>query len=137
MSVEETGQVSLLMAITVTGVLLLIAVVYDGGEILAAKRRAANEAQSAARAGAQAVDAGSYRQSGEFHLDPVAAESAAREFLVSTGYTGTVHADLQRVQVTVTQHHPTVLLGIIGINDVTIEERAESMPLHGVEAALP
>lgn len=133
----ESGQVTVLMVVVAAGILVLVAAVYDGGEVLAAKRRAANEAQSAARAGAQAVDVGTYRRTGEVRLDPVRAQVLANDLLHATGQTGTVDADPQRVRVTVAFEQPTALIGILGITAVHIEERAESRALSGITAAEP
>src|SRR6266508_782836 len=85
------GQVTAFVVIIVLALWLFAGLVIDGGLTLAAKRRAINEAEAAARAGAQAIAIGTFRTSGQVMLDPVGARVAARAYLAATGHPGTVH----------------------------------------------
>ena len=58
---DEAGSVTAMVAIFAVALLLLAGLVYDGGMILASKRRAINTAEQAARAGAQEVSIASVR----------------------------------------------------------------------------
>src|SRR3546814_2863091 len=54
--VNERGSVTAFVVIMTSALLAMAGLVIDGGYALAAHRRAFNEAEAAARAGAQAVD---------------------------------------------------------------------------------
>jgi Flp pilus assembly protein TadG len=130
---DERGQVTLFVVLATAALLVLSGLVVDGGYILAARRRAIDEADGAARAGVQALALGAYRSSGEVALDPDAAAAAARDFLAATGHTGTVSVDGDQVAVSVSFAQPTALLGIIGIDDVTVSGRGLARSVRGVE----
>lgn len=116
---REDGMVTAFVVIMMAGLLLLAGLVLDGGLALSARVQAIDEAQAAARAGAQQVDLAAYRQTGHEVLDPVAAAQAARSYLAATGHTGTVQVDGDRVTVTVHIDQRTQILGIAGIHDLT------------------
>jgi hypothetical protein len=80
---NERGQVMAFVVVIVMALLLFVALVFDGGLILAAKRRAINQAEAAARAGAQAIATNTYRTTGRLTLDPVQARAAARAMVVT------------------------------------------------------
>ena len=61
---DERGQVTVFVVIFMIALIGLAGLVIEGGVALAARRRAINEAQAAARAGAEALNEGHYRSSG-------------------------------------------------------------------------
>src|SRR5437870_10754247 len=87
---EESGQVTPFVVVFVAALLLMAGLVIDGGLALAAKVRAIDEAQAAARAGAQSLDLRAYRTRNTVVLDPVRAAAAARAYLAATGDSGQV-----------------------------------------------
>ena len=95
--------------------LLFAGLVFDGGMILASKREAIDQAEAAARVGAQALDVGTYRSSGVMTLDAGQTSAAAQQYLASAGATGTVVVSGDVVQVTVTKDQPMEILGIGGL----------------------
>jgi Flp pilus assembly protein TadG len=134
----ERGQVTAFVAVLVAALLLLTGLTLDGGLALAAKRQAINEAEQAARAGAQAVDTGTYRSTGRLVLDPARARAAARAYLAAAGHPGTVQVTAGgRVAVTVTITQPTQLLRLAGVTRLTVTGRGAARPARGVEAATP
>ena len=123
------------VAIISVGLLVLCGLVVDGGYVLAGRRRAIDEANGAARAGAEALTGADYRTGGDVTLDPGRAESAAQEFLAATGHTGTVTVNGDEVTVQTSFGQQTALLGIIGIRSVTVSGRGRARAVDGVTAA--
>ena len=121
-----------MVAILAVALLALGALVFDGGQILTARREANNLARQAARAGAQQLDIAQAR-AGTFTLDPAAAESAARAYLDGEGVTPTaVLVTGDRVEVTVTLTQPTRLLSILGISERDVTATASARAARGV-----
>jgi Flp pilus assembly protein TadG len=131
---DERGQVTAMWAILALALLVLGGLVYDGGQILTARRDANNLARQAARAGAQQLDETSIR-AGTPTLEPAAAEAAARDFLARRGITPTaVDVDGSTVTVTVTITQPTPLLALVGIDDRTVTSTASARSARGITA---
>jgi hypothetical protein len=128
---DERGQVTAFLAVFVVALLAVAGLVIDGGYTLAAKRRAMNEAEGAARAAAQAVTAGSLRQ-GEPVLDSAKATLAAQNYLAKTGHTGTIAIDGQGVSVSVSFAQPMLVLGLGGVGRVTVTGHGQARPVRGL-----
>jgi Flp pilus assembly protein TadG len=124
----DRGTVSAFVASLMLALIMLAGLALDGGLALAAKIRADGQAESAARAGAQALDLTAYRASGTLTLMPEQAVSNARSQLAVQGATGTVTVSGDTVTVVVTATQPTQLLGLIGVI---------SLPVHGYGSARP
>ena len=133
---EEAGQVSAFVVVFTLALLALAGLVLDGGYVLAAKRRAINEAEGAARAGAASL-ASAYRQAGPARLDPARAEAAARAYLAQTGHAGQVAVDGGRVSVAVSFDQPLRILGLGGLASRRVSGRAEARAVRGVSRAEP
>lgn len=134
---DEVGQVTAFVVVFAAALLLFAGLVIDGGLVLAAQRRAINEAEAAARAGAQAVDIPAYRASGAFVLDPDQATAGSKAYLAQTGHDGEVTVDGDRVVVTVRFRQPMQILGIAGLGSVTVTGRGEARAERGVARAEP
>lgn len=129
---DERGQVTAMWAVLALALLVLGGLVFDGGQILNARRDANNLARQAARAGAQQLDETSLR-AGTPALDPVAAETAARDFLARRSITPTaVAVTATTVTVTVELTQPTPLLALVGIDDRTVTSTASARSARGV-----
>lgn len=115
----ESGMVTAFVVIFTAALLLMAGLVLDGGLALAAKVQAIDDAQAAARAGAQAIDIPTYRATGQITLDPAQATVAAERYLTSAGHTGTVAVTGEQVTVTVTISQPTQILSLAGIGHLT------------------
>src|SRR5438046_8579042 len=90
------------VAVFTVALLMVAGLVIDGGYTLAAHRRAFNEAEAAARSGAQAIDLDALRATGTVVLDPDAARARAEAYVARTGHQGvvdvigdTVHVEVQ------------------------------------------
>ncbi len=130
---DERGQLTLFMVFATLAMLVLVSLVVDGGYVLAARRRAIDEANGAARAGAAALAPSAYRSRGDVVLDEAAAAAAAQDYLAATGHAGAVVVDDDRVSVRLSFAQPTALLRIIGIDDVTVSGRGEARSIRGIE----
>ena len=74
---REAGQVTLFLAGCSLGLVLLAGLSVDGGRILSAREQAWDEAQEAARAGADALSVADLRGQGETVVDVAAAYGGA------------------------------------------------------------
>jgi len=112
-------MVTAFVVIFTFALLLMAGLVLDGGLTLGAKVQAIDEAQAAARAGAQAIDLPTYRATGVITLDPALATADAEKFLAAAGHTGTVsvNGDVVTVKVSITQK--TQILDIAGIDHLS------------------
>ena len=132
---DDHGQVTAFVAVMATALILCAGLVIDGGLTLSAKIRSTDEAQSAARAGAEQIDLATYRQSGTVVLDPMEATQAAERYLATTGDTGqvTVNGDIVTVRVEATQ--ATQILGIAGLHSFTVSASASATAVRGITGA--
>ena len=117
---EEEGMVTAFVVIFTLALLAMAGLVLDGGLALAAKIHAIDDAQAAARAGAQAIDIPLYRSTGTITLDPAQAVADAQGFLTAAREHGTVTVAGETVSVTVTITQPTQILSIVGVDQLTV-----------------
>ena len=127
----DDGLAAVWMVFTTFLTVLLAAIIFGGGVIFAARTHGYDLAQQAARAGAQQIDAATYRTSGVLRLDPARAATAARQFLTAAGATGTVTVTAARITVTATSHQPTPMLASFGVTTVTVTSTASATPVVG------
>lgn len=127
----ERGFVSLYVVAITVGLMALAGLVIDGGNALAAREKAADTAQQAARAGADALSPDSLRNPGALSATPAGATAAANRVLSSGGVTGTVAVEGDQVVVTVTVHQATTILSAVGINQITGTATASATALRG------
>jgi Flp pilus assembly protein TadG len=116
----EDGTVTAFVVVFTAALILMAGLVLDGGLTLAAKVQAINDAQAAARAGAQAIDLSTFRTTGQITLDPAEATTDADNYLAAAGHTGTVAVDGDQVTVTVSITQPMQILSIVGIRHLTV-----------------
>ena len=117
----------------ILALLLVAGLVIDGGNVLAARREAANVAESAARAGAQGININAARTSRGVELDPAAAEARADSYLTQTGYRGTASVQGNEVLVEVTIIQRTLLLGLAGVASITVHGRGDAQGVRAVD----
>ena len=117
----ESGMVTAFVVVFTMALIAMAGLVLDGGLALSAKVQAIDDAQAAARAGAQAIDIPLYRSTGQITLDPQQATQDAEGFLTRSGHTGTVSVAGEEVTVTVTIAQPTQILSVFGIDRISVE----------------
>ncbi len=128
---EHGAAVVFVVGLT-TALLLLAGLVYDGGQILAARREAYAIADNAARAGAQAVDLDALRAGRPLYLEPASAKAAASNYLERLGWEGTVTVTGDTVQVRVSHTVPLLVLRMIGIQARTVAGIGQARIVRGV-----
>lgn len=133
----ERGQVSAFVALLVVPLLGVAGLVADGGGTLAAHDQAVSVAFEAARAGAQAIDVGALRSSGQVVLDPGGARAEAAAYLAAVGEVGSVSVAGDTVTVTVRVRHRMAVLSVLGLGPVTVEGTASATATQGVGGAGP
>ena len=107
---DERGSITAFVAIVATGLVMVAGMAYDGGQVIHAHNAARNDAEQAARAGAQKIDLDHLRQTNEPRLDATEAEAAAIDYLARVGATGTAVVDGADITVTVTRTQPLRIL---------------------------
>ncbi len=117
---DEAGMVTAFVVVFTLALVVMAGLVLDGGLALAAKVQAIDDAQAAARAGAQAIDIPLYRSTGQITLDPAQATTDAERYLAQSGHAGTVTVNGEQVTVTVTINQPTQILSLAGIGHLTV-----------------
>ncbi|MGH9024436.1 MAG: hypothetical protein ACRDV9_15315, partial [Acidimicrobiia bacterium] len=110
---------SAFFAVVVTALFAVAGLVVDYGGALQNKREAIDLARHAALAGAGQTSFTDLRN-GTYRIDPGAAETAARRFLMSAGAEGTITATSDLVTVRVTTARTTAFLGLFGADRITV-----------------
>ena len=129
----DTGSITLFFVIVVPVLVIGVGgLVVDGGGIVTTKRAAINQAEQAARAGAQGLAIEEVRAGGGHVLDAARAQEAARSYLDAIGRTGTVDVVGDRVSVTVTVSRSMKLLPLPA---VTVSGIASARNVRGVVVA--
>ena len=126
---RDRGSVTVFVVVLIPALLLCAGLVLDGGAALSGKARAMGEAAEAARAGADAMDASTYRTTGHAVIDPKRAEQAAHAFLAQSGDDFHVTATADQVTVTVTHRQKAQLLTLLGIGELTVNGTATARPV--------
>ncbi len=134
---DDRGSLALAAAVAFPAALILCGLVLDGGYTLAARQRAANHAENAARVGAQQLDIPELRRTGRIRLDPPAAVRAARAHLAQARVTGTVQVSGRTVTVRVTVRQPMTLLRLTGLSHVDLTAQATARAAPGVTGPEP
>ncbi|MFC1432308.1 hypothetical protein ACEZDB_16800 [Streptacidiphilus sp. N1-3] len=127
------------MAITATMLLMLTGLVLDGGGRLRAIERADALAQEAARAAGQQIDQAALLQGQGLRLDVGPAEAAASSYLAANGITGSTFqlVDNTIVKITFTTKYHTALLGLVGLDEISVQGSGQSRLVPGVSTADP
>lgn len=134
----RSGQAVLWVAIMLPVFLAIVGLAIDGGTLFAERRRAQNDADAAARAGAQQIDVAHYRATGEIRLDQALARYEARAYLAALGEAD-ASVDTTRQQVTVVVRRNVLLsfLKLVGMGDVAIDAKAMAEPFYGITEGQP
>jgi Flp pilus assembly protein TadG len=133
---DDNGSITVITTVFAIALILILGLVVDGGSALAARRRADNLAQQAARAGAQAIDRTRLGSTGVTCLDPQMARAYARAYLAALGITNaTVIATTTSVHVVVPVIEHTLIVQAVGIRTVSLTGTGSAVALTGVATA--
>ncbi|MDN5914216.1 MAG: hypothetical protein L0I76_03765 [Pseudonocardia sp.] len=121
------GAVSAPMAAAVLALFIAIGLGIDGVRAAQGLAGADAIAEEAARAAGQALDVTQLRR-GRVAVDPVAAVASARAYLAQAGADGSAEiVGPQRIRVEARLTRPTILLGIIGREEIVSTGTAEAL----------
>jgi len=112
---DETGVFTAMVVLLAPALFLLVGLVVDGGQAVAAHEHATAEAEQAARAGADALSRPTLLK-GTIAPDPQGAVAAAEGYMAQTGHPGTATVNGNTISADVASYPvPTTFLGLIGI----------------------
>lgn len=136
----DRGAASAFVVAISVALLLVGGLVVDGGRTLNARAAAADDAEQAARAGADRIDEATLRASGLVVVDRVAAGRAASDYCATRGYGGG-RCDVQiagnAVTVTTTTTVRAAILSIVpGLGSFTVDASATAEPVQGIDGPL-
>ena len=120
---DDRGSVTPFVVLFTVALFAVAGLVIDGGYALGAKRQAMNQAEQAARVGADALDQASLRD-GRPRVYAGQAEAAALAYLADVEAHGRVHVDGGEVTVTVTVDQDTRLLSAVGVRHIPVSATA-------------
>ena len=146
----DEGAAAVLLLVLTPALLALAGLVLDGGRQLAARHQAADLAEQGARAGADHLDLTQLRATSDAThggasdgaLDVPAARAAACRYVTTAdpaaACTATVDntADGQRLTVRVRTSSSTVLLGLIGVNQLHTDATGSAVAVTGIHTTL-
>jgi hypothetical protein len=131
---RERGSASIFVLGMSIVLMVCAGLVVDGGLAINARMRIADDAEQAARVGADAIDVQGLRDSGTVVIDPEAARVRASTYLQARGYSQgeyEVLPEAGRVVVTISDTFDTALLKLVNISKFDINARATSTPETG------
>jgi Flp pilus assembly protein TadG len=129
----EEGYVTLYVVIITVAIMAMAGLLIDGGKAIAAREKAADVAQQAARAASDQLSPNGLRagQPADLAPDPARAAAAAQRVLVLSGVTGRVTFHGDTAVVTATVNVKTSILSAIGITELSGTAHAASTAIHG------
>ena len=131
---DERGSSTVFIVLMTVALLAGAGLVIDGGYALAQRRELTNQAEQAARVGADALDQDSLRDGGTVAVDPTRARAAADAYLRSVDAPpATITITGGRVTVTLTTSADTAILSIVGLATIPVSGTgsAESIDADG------
>jgi len=133
---SEQGSITLFLAISAVGLLVLAGLAVDGAAKVRAVQRADRVAAEAARAAAQALDIAAVRNGDGIAVDRRAALRAAHEYLAVAGVEGSASIEgAARLTVVTHSSTPTVFLSLVGVPDMRVSGRADVVLVHDMGGA--
>jgi len=136
---DDRGSASVFVIGLFVMLMVVAGLVVDGGRAINARAALSDDAEQAARAGANRLDLVVLRDTGEVRIDPAAAEAEARDFLLVRGYANEeieTDADAERVRVQLEQDVPTQLLSLILVNSFHVSGGATARAAVGINAEI-
>lgn len=129
---EERGSISVFVVMLAPAFLALFGLIVDGGLLLGAQQDAIAVAEAAARRGAQDINEGTYRETGQVFIDASLAEASARQYFTAAGYTGDVLVGGNVVEVSIHRTQELPRLALVGLSSRVIKGTATAR-LRGKE----
>jgi Flp pilus assembly protein TadG len=135
----EAGSVTLFFVVGALALFAMIGLVVDGGTKIRAAQQADGLAEEAARAGGQQIAVPAAVRGNRITADPRDAVQAAQKYLHDNDIAGSVRLSDggQIVVVAVSVTRPTVFLGLIGVDSMTVQGHAQARLERGVTGEDP
>jgi Flp pilus assembly protein TadG len=125
---DERGSVLITGLLLSIAVAMVIGLAVDVGHAFIVKRDLSSIADDAALSGSQAINVQSLHE-GRLELEPSQARAEAqRTIAANPQITGQVNATATGVSVTVTRRVPTILLGLVGLQNLAVSAHANAAP---------
>lgn len=137
---DERGAISAMIVTLIVMLFVLAGLVVDGGFAINARERVYDDAEQAARRGANQIDLETLRATGEVVILEGQARQLATDYMIQRGYdAGRVNVTVGEGEVTVwaEQTVNTTLLQLIFISDFQVEGSATSRPAVGITGEAP
>ncbi|WP_243118323.1 pilus assembly protein TadG-related protein [Actinomyces wuliandei] len=131
---RQRGSLSVFVVVIAAVLLLLAGLCIEGGRVLNARATLTDQAEQAARSGAQQLADHGVRQGSEVTLDTRAAGLAARSYLAGVGLSGSSEVSVgpSTVTVTVERDVPTAMLRLVGLRSVHVTTTGEARTATGI-----
>jgi len=118
---DERGSAAIFVMLMVVALLVAAGLVIDGGYALAKRRQLTNQAEQAARVGADALSEASLRDGGDPRVNPARARAAIDRYLTGVGAPRpTVAISGDTVKVGLASSQRTVILSVAGITSIPV-----------------
>jgi hypothetical protein len=128
---DDGGAVVAYVVLLTAALVVILGLAVGGGQALAARTSAYDEAEQAARAGAAALAAVGLRQ-GSIETDAPAAVQAAQSFMAAAGHPGAAVVRGNLVIAIVSPYRlATPLLAIAGISSLSVSASASASAVAG------
>lgn len=137
---DERGAASIFVLGMSVVLLVCAGLVVDGGLAINARMRVADDAEQAARAGADSIDLDILRAGGGLVVNKSLAAQRAADYLGTRGYTPDEYdldVDGQTVSVTVSDTTDTMILGVVNIDTYPVHAAATATAETEPDAAGP
>ncbi len=134
---SERGSVSGIFVAIATGVVLMVALVVDGGRLMTQRRDVTDIAAEVARAAVQTVSEGAYATDGDIYIDSREAYAAAQRIAARSDVTivgFTVNPTTDVVTVRVERKVSLPMLALLGIPERTVEGNGFAEARPGIES---
>ncbi len=139
LAADRRGQSILVLIITMFLLMLLLALIVDGGRMFYEYLKVRNVAALSAQAGAQAVDTAYFRETNDVHLNIDGAIFLERQAftLNRSRLRGTVtvwyYPTTARARICVRERFPTFFWGAFGRPEVAPADCSWAIPRYGIE----
>ncbi len=127
----ERGAASVFVVGMAVMLFVCAGLVVDGGLAINARMTVADDAEQAARVGADTIDLDRLRSNGEIRIDEPAAVTRINQFMADRGYSGgqyAVTATFDSVTVTVRDRVDSMFLQLVAIPGFDVEADATAAP---------
>ena len=132
---RERGSITVMAVILFGCAITMLALVIDGGRLMAARRQADDVATQAAIAGTQGVNEAVLHESDIVSIDPNDAAARAAQIASPEGMTIAVTVAGDRVIVVTSKQIDLPMLGLLGIPSRTVQGRGEARAAPGLVTA--